>query len=139
VAAPGYLARHGTPQHPLDLERGHRSVIYFSPVSTRRHPLEFHKDGEVIEIAGPSLLSVNESNAYVSALVANQGVGQITTFQAQQHIEHGELVRVLADWSHPLLPVYVVYPPNRHLSAKVRAFVDWVVELFASDPRLQRP
>jgi len=138
VAAPGYLARHGTPQHPLDLEGGHRSVIYFSPVSARRYPLEFHRNSEVIEISGPSQLAVNESNAYVNALVAGQGVGQITTFQAQQHVERGELVRVLDGWSHPLLPVYVVYPPNRHLSAKVRAFVDWAAELFAGEPQLQR-
>jgi DNA-binding transcriptional LysR family regulator len=47
-------------------------------------------------------------------------------------------VRVLDGWSHPLLPVYVVYPPNRHLSAKVRAFVDWAAELFAGEPQLQR-
>ncbi len=138
VASPDYLAQHGTPKHPLDLENGHRSVIYFSPVTTRRYPLEFHKDGEVLEISGPSQLAVNESNAYVSSLVAGRGVGQITTFQAQRYVDEGQLIHVLDDWSHPLLPVYVVYPPNRHLSAKVRAFVDWAAELFASEPHLQR-
>lgn len=138
VAAPRYLERHGTPQHPLDLESGHNSVIYFSPVSARRYPLEFHRDGEVFEITGPSQLAVNESNAYLNSLVSGHGVGQVTTFQAQQHLERGELVRLLEDWSHPLLPVYVVYPPNRHLSAKVRAFVDWAAELFANEPQLQR-
>jgi len=45
---------------------------------------------------------------------------------------------VLDDWPQPALPVYVVYPPNRHLSAKVRAFVDWAAELFAQNPLLQR-
>lgn len=138
VASPEYLAQHGTPQHPLELENGHRNVIYFSPVSTRRYPLEFHKDGEVLEVSGPSQLAVNESNAYLTALIAGRGVGQITTFQANQHIDQGQLVRVLEDWSHPLLPIYVVYPPNRHLSAKVRAFVDWTAELFAAEPLLQR-
>ncbi|RYF25873.1 MAG: LysR family transcriptional regulator [Comamonadaceae bacterium] len=138
LASPEYLAQHGTPKHPLELEAGHRNVIYFSPVSTRRYPLEFHKDGEVLEISGPSQLAVNESNAYLTALIAGRGVGQITTFQAHRHIDQGQLVRVLEDWSHPLLPIYVVYPPNRHLSAKVRAFVDWAAELFAANPHLQR-
>ncbi|RYF24185.1 MAG: LysR family transcriptional regulator [Comamonadaceae bacterium] len=138
LASPDYLAQHGTPTHPLELESGHRNVIYFSPVSTRRYPLEFHKDGQVLEISGPSQLAVNESNAYLTALIAGRGVGQITTFQAQTHIDQGQLVRVLPDWSHPLLPIYVVYPPNRHLSAKVRAFVDWAAELFAAHPELQR-
>ena len=50
--------------------------------------------------------------------------------------------RFVAQWemervANPLLPVYVVYPPNSHLSAKVRAFVDWVVDLFARNPLLQ--
>ncbi len=46
-------------------------------------------------------------------------------------------MRLLPEWSHPLLPVYVVYPPNRHLSARVRAFVDWAAELFARERYLQ--
>jgi LysR family transcriptional regulator for bpeEF and oprC len=43
---------------------------------------------------------------------------------------------VLADWGRPSVPLHVVYPPNRHLSAKVRAFVDWAAELFAKHPHL---
>lgn len=138
VATPDYLARHGTPTHPLELESGHRNVTYFSPVSMRRYPLEFHRDGEVVEISTAAHLTVNESNAYVAVIVAGQGIGQISTMQAQPHLERGELVALLPDWPQPLLPVYVVYPPNRHLSAKVRAFVDWTAELFAKNPLLQR-
>ena len=139
VATPGYLARHGTPTHPLELESGgHRIVTYFSPVSQRRYPLEFHRAGEVVEITHNPHLTVNESNAYVFAIVAGQGIGQITTFQAQPYLQRGELAALLPDWPQPALPVYVVYPPNRHLSAKVRAFVDWAAELFAQNPLLQR-
>jgi DNA-binding transcriptional LysR family regulator len=47
-------------------------------------------------------------------------------------------VQILPEWTRPPLPVHVVYPPNRHLSAKVRAFVDWAAELFAKHPQLQR-
>ena len=47
-------------------------------------------------------------------------------------------MQLLPDWTQPLLPIYVVYPPNRHLSAKVRAFVDWTAELFQREPHLQR-
>jgi DNA-binding transcriptional LysR family regulator len=137
VAAPSYLERHGTPQHPQALENGHQSVIYFSPLSTRRYPLEFHQAGQMFEISGPTQLAVNESNAYMNAVLHGLGVGQISTFQAQPHIEQGRLVPILTDWSHPLVPVYVVYPPNRHLSARARAFVDWAAELFAGHPLLQ--
>ena len=136
VATPDYLARHGTPQHPRDLESGHRNVIYFSPVSLKRYPLVFHKDGEVIEITNPSHLAINEGSAYTTAVLSSQGIGQISRFQAHAHLNSGALVRLLEVWREPPLPIYVVYPPNSHLSAKVRAFVDWVVELFSDYPHL---
>ena len=53
-------------------------------------------------------------------------------------VADGTLVQLLPEWTQPLLPVYVVYPPNRHLSAKVRAFVDWAAELFQREDHLQR-
>lgn len=138
AAAPAYLERKGTPTHPLEIEEKHASVIYFSPQSGRHYPLEFRRGDESIDITGPYQLSVNEANAYVTSIVAGLGIGQITSWQAQRHIASGALVQLLPEWTQPLLPVYVVYPPNRHLSAKVRAFVDWAAELFQREDHLQR-
>lgn len=138
VASPDYLRRHGTPAHPLDIEKSHHIVSYFSPVTGRKYPLEFHQGEESLELMGAHVLGINESNAYVSAVVAGMGIGQVGTFQVLELLARGELVQVLPQWSHPLIPLYVVYPPNRHLSAKVRAFVDWVADLFASQPHIQR-
>ena len=138
VASPDYLQRKGTPTHPLEIEEKHASVIYFSPQTGRHYPLEFRKGEESIDITGPYQVSVNESNAYVTAIVAGLGVGQITGYQAERHLKSGALVQLLPEWTQPLLPVYVVYPPNRHLSAKVRAFVDWAAELFQRETHLQR-
>ncbi|MBU1819496.1 MAG: LysR family transcriptional regulator, partial [Gammaproteobacteria bacterium] len=129
VAAPEYLARKGTPAHPIEVEEKHASVIYFSPQTNRHYPLEFRKGEESLDISGPYQVSVNESNAYVTAIVAGLGIGQITSWQASRLLASGTLVQLLPEWTQPLLPVYVVYPPNRHLSAKVRAFVDWAAEL----------
>jgi len=138
AAAPAYLERKGTPTHPLEIEEKHASVIYFSPQSGRHYPLEFRRGDESIDITGPYQLSVNEANAYVTSIVAGLGIGQITSWQAQRYLASGALVQLLPDWTQPLLPVYVVYPPNRHLSAKVRAFVDWAAELFQREAHLQR-
>ncbi len=138
VAAPAYLERKGTPTHPLEIEEKHASVIYFSPQSGQHYPLEFRRGDESIDITGPYQLSVNESNAYVTSIVAGLGIGQITSWQAQRYLDTGILVQLLPDWTQPLLPVYGVYPPNRHLSAKVRAFVDWAAELFQREDHLQR-
>jgi LysR family transcriptional regulator for bpeEF and oprC len=82
-------------------------------------------------------IAVNESNAYLAAALAGLGVSQMVTFMAAPHLADGTLVQVLPDWEVPPIPVYVVYPPNRHLSAKVRSFVDWAAELFSQNPHLR--
>jgi LysR family transcriptional regulator, regulator for bpeEF and oprC len=136
VASPDYLKRHGVPRHPSDLERGHITVGFFSSRTGRFHPEIFTKDGERIELVGTYKLSVNDSNAHTEALLAGLGISQTAAFAATPYLATGELVEVLPEWTRPRLPLHVVYPPNRHLSAKTRAFVDWAAELFASHPNL---
>lgn len=142
VATPAYLAQHGTPTHPMELEARHTMINYFSPRTGRPYPHIFEKDGERIEIAGRYKVSVNESNAHLAAVLAGLGITQAARFAAAPHIASGELVEVLTDWPHPLIPVHVVYPPNRHLSARVRAFVEWAAEVFSramEEGAAQRP
>lgn len=134
-ASPAYLKQYGTPRHPRDLEQGHRTVGFFSPRTRRAYPFDFTKDGERIELIGHPIVSVNDSNAYLAAGLAGLGVVQTAAAMAQPYIESGELVPLLSDWSSDPLPLHVVYPPNRHLSAKVRVFVDWVADLFAKSDR----
>lgn len=85
-----------------------------------------------MELVGRYKLSVNDTNAHTEALLAGLGISQAATFAATPYLASGQLVRVLPEWSCPRIPLHVVYPPNRHLSAKTRAFVDWAVELFAN-------
>jgi LysR family transcriptional regulator for bpeEF and oprC len=103
------------------------------------YPLEFNKDGEHIEPDAPYRLAVNESNAHTTAVLAGLGASQMVTFIAKPYLDSGDLVQILPDWTRGRrCPIYVVYPPNRHLSAKVRAFVDWAAELFTKHPHLQK-
>jgi LysR family transcriptional regulator, regulator for bpeEF and oprC len=136
VASPAYLKRHGMPSHPNDLEDGHSTVNFFSARTGRPYPDIFAKDGETIELVGHYKVSVNDSNAHVAAVLAGLGISQTAMFQAAPYLASGDLVRVLPEWSCPSVPIHVVYPPNRHLSAKVRAFVDWAADLFAKHPDL---
>lgn len=138
VASPAYLARHGVPQHPSELETDHQIVAFFSGHTRRMYPLEFHRGDESIEVAGNYRIAANDSNAYTAAVLAGFGVAQMVTAFARPLIESGELVEILPEWTQPPLPIHVVYPPNRHLSAKVRAFVDWTADLFARHPELRR-
>ncbi|WP_332738414.1 LysR family transcriptional regulator [Hydrogenophaga sp.] len=138
VASPAYVKAHGMPTHPEQLENEHTMVNYFSTRNGRPFANEFEKDGQTLEISGRYKLSVNESNAMTAAVLAGLGVGQMASFTALPLVERGELVRVLGDWSCETIPLYVVYPPNRHLSAKVRAFVEWVADLFSRQPQMSR-
>jgi len=140
AASPAYIARFGLPQHPRDLER-HRCVNYFSAKNGRIAKWDFTRDGERIDVALPGTIALNDSNAYVQAGLAGLGVIMMTDYLLLEHIAAGRMVRVLPEWSMDPLPVHVVYPQNRHLSAKVRVFVEWISELFAAHPnlRLQAP
>ncbi|GGC58920.1 LysR family transcriptional regulator [Chelatococcus reniformis] len=132
-AAPGYLTRYGEPRHPRELEGDHFTVSYFSARTGRNVPLEFVRDGEHIEIYGRHRVATNDGNAFVAAAVHGYGIAQAPAFMAERLIETGELMPVLSDWSADGVPIHVVYPPNRHLSNKLRVFVDWAADLFAVD------
>ncbi|MFG6439857.1 LysR family transcriptional regulator [Roseateles sp. LKC17W] len=133
AATPEYLRRHGMPTHPLQLTQPpHRMVGYFSARSGKVMSDVFKRGDEVVEVVGNHVIAVNDANAYLNAGLAHLGVVQVTCFMAAPLLKSGGLVRLLEDWTVDAIPVYVVYPPNRHLSSKLRVFVDWVVELLGS-------
>lgn len=129
--APLYVERFGLPQRPEELETEHYSVNYFRAQNNRTVPFEFRKDNEVVEVNPRCIVSVNDSRTYMTAALAGLGLAQIPIFMAREPLAKGELVQTLKEWTRESLPLYVVYPPNRHLSNKVRVFVDWLVKLLA--------
>jgi DNA-binding transcriptional LysR family regulator len=131
-ATPAYLAQHGEPRHPAELERNHIVVGYFSSSSARSFPLDFKRGDEVEEINGRHIVAVNDGNVYVAAGLAGLGIMKVPLFMVEEHLASGALQPVLQDWTSDPVPLHLVYPPNRHLSTKLRIFVDWVAELFAS-------
>jgi LysR family transcriptional regulator, regulator for bpeEF and oprC len=136
-ATPAYLARYGTPTHPSELESGHVIAGHLSARTGRPSPLVFEREGKRIEIEGRHRVAVNESNAHLAAARAGLGIAQMPAFMLQE-VAKGELKAVLAAWQPAPLPVHVLYPPNRHLSAKVRAFVDWAAALFETSALMRR-
>jgi DNA-binding transcriptional LysR family regulator len=130
-ATPAYLKRHGTPKQPSDLRSGHVIAVRSSPRTGRAVPIVFERDGKRIEIEGQHRIAVNESNAHLAVARAGLGIAQMPAFMFD-HAAPGELKAILAAWQPAPLPMHVLYPANRHLSAKVRIFVDWIAELFAS-------
>lgn len=135
-AAPTYIARYGRPLHPHDL-RLHRCVNYFSAKTGKLIDWDFALGDEQIKIRGPGQIAVNDSDAYLDACLAGMGIGQMSLYSVRPYLESGELELVLQDWYVGPVPIHVVYPQNRHLSAKVRVFVEWIAGVLADMPELQ--
>lgn len=132
-ASPAYLERYGVPRHPLDLENTHPVVGLFSTLNgLDMSTLSFTRDGERLEVRGRSLVSVNESGAYHALALGGMGIIQAPAFTVYEAVRDGQLRRILSEWTVDPGTLFAVYPPNRHLSAKVRVFVDWAHEVFAT-------
>jgi LysR family transcriptional regulator for bpeEF and oprC len=135
VASPQYLERNGVPLTLEDLEQ-HSAVNYFSSRTGRIIDMDFVVDGQTIEVKVPGKIAVNDAEAYLSCGVKGAGLIQPPRFMALPHLKSGELVEVLPQWKPLPMPISAVYPHNRHLSQKVRVFVDWAAELFERCPLL---
>lgn len=134
-AAPSYLDRYGEPRTIEDLEQ-HKAVHYFSSRTGRTINWEFIVDGVVKEVVVQGTVSVNDADAYVACGLKGFGLIQPARYMVLPYLESGQLKEVLPEWSPAPMPISVVYPHNRHLSPKVRAFTDWVAELFGGCPLL---
>jgi LysR family transcriptional regulator, regulator for bpeEF and oprC len=135
-ASPDYLVRHGQPRHPDELS-AHVCINHFSPRTGKHSDWVFAKDGVRVQTALRGLVALDDENSYVAAAEAGLGIAQIPAFVLKDAIERGSLELVLGDWFPEPAPLSVVYPQNRHLSSKIRVFVDWLAELFSEHDGIQ--
>lgn len=131
-AAPGYLHRFGTPLHPRELEESRHTTVGFLWFRTGKAlPYAMQRGEERMEAQGRSQLTVDDGNAYLAAGLAGLGVIWLPQYMAKPHLANGELLPLFEDWRMAPMPMYLAFPPNRHVSAKVRVFIDWTIELIA--------
>lgn len=130
-AAPSYIKRFGVPTHPRDLETRHQFIHYAGPetLPNANVPLVFIRRRERIAITGRSALTINETTTLLTAGLRGLGVFRAFKFMAEPYVARGELVPVMSDWRADATPVYIVFPPTRHPSARVRTFIDWVAAI----------
>lgn len=136
-ATPAFLDAHGTPASPIQLRD--LPTIGMTP-SKGGYPLSFPfmYEDQKTDLALKHRLIVNDTNAYLAAGLASLGIIQAPTYSVRDAIAEGRLGPFLEDWQHQTIPVYVLYPPNRYLSATVRVLIDWLIELFERDEDLKR-
>ncbi len=136
VASPAYLKRHGTPQTPDDL-KDHNCLRLSKATSLNQW--EFKGPGEPRRIDVAGNFEANSGTALHRAAVAGIGLIRVGNFTVAADVRTGRLVPVLADHEPPSeTNIYAVYPHNRHLSPKVRAFVDLLVNKFLPIPPWER-
>jgi LysR family transcriptional regulator, regulator for bpeEF and oprC len=132
-AAPAYWKKFGLPKAPQDLQtKGHVAVNFFGAKTGRLFPFDFDNGkGSALSFGLPHQIAANDADTHVALACAGLGVVQIpATRSTKELLKEKRLQRVLPTWNAGSLPLYIMYPRNRHLSARLRAFVDWTVELY---------
>ncbi|MDB5750157.1 MAG: LysR family transcriptional regulator [Ramlibacter sp.] len=127
AASPGYLDRAGTPRDLGELAR-HALLVY--SYANNPHELRFTRDGQATTIAMKGLLESNDGQVLRAAALDGLGILIQPTYILYDDIVAGRLVPVLDAWDLPRLTVNLAYPSRKHLSAKVRTFIDFIAEHF---------
>lgn len=129
-ASPAYLTRHPAPLTPRGLG-SHNGIAFLSLPHARPADWRFDQDGTPSVFRPRGNLAFNSMEACVDAALAGLGVTQVLSSVAHKAISAGALRPVLLDWAAEGPSLYVVYPPNRQQSARIRAFVAFATEIFA--------
>jgi DNA-binding transcriptional LysR family regulator len=131
-ATPAYLKRVGTPQHPRELEDSEHRIVGFLWARTGKAlPYAMRQGAESVYVHGRYALAVDDGNAYLSAGLAGLGVLWLPDYMSREPVARGDLVPLFEGWRMDPMPMYVAFPPNRHISVKLRVFIDWIAELMA--------
>ncbi len=136
VASPAYLERHGVPKCPVDLEQ-HQCLKLSIPTSLNKWEFVLADGPRTVEVSGR--FEADNAIALHEAALAGLGLFRAATFVVGDDIKAGRLVQVLQEFEISGDPgIFVVWPHNRNLSAKVRAFVDTLVDALSPVPPWER-
>jgi DNA-binding transcriptional LysR family regulator len=125
-ASPGYLRKHGIPRGLADLER-HFLVHYVSTLGATPDGWEYQQDGVWKELPMRGLVTVNNAEAYAAAAIAGLGLIQVPRSGGlKEELRERRLVEVLPKLRARPMPVTILYPHRRHLSRRVRVFIEWL-------------
>ncbi|MEM7683182.1 MAG: LysR family transcriptional regulator [Pseudomonadota bacterium] len=131
-ASPEYLEAFGQPKLLSDLE-AHRMVGRKSLTTGEIRPLQFVIGDELSSVMPPAQVSVTGPESYREATLLGLGLAQMPLFHIDEDLKSGRLVKVLADFRVPDVPISLLYPRSRQLSSRVRVFIDWAVAAFRDD------
>lgn len=127
-ASPEYIERHGAPRRPIDVEK-HQCVMMRNPSTGSPFEWEFVRGKKVVPVNVSGQLTVNGTGPLLAACVAGQGIAQVLELYTREHLADSRLIQVLPEWADETYPLYAYHHSGQLMSAKVRAFLDFVVSL----------
>lgn len=133
-ASPEYLRRHGQPQYPDELA-GHQLIQPLAFGASR--DWEFQENGSRISIPVDARVAMNTNDAVIELALGGWGISRLLSYQVAPYLADGRLQVVLSGFETPPVPVNVLHQEGRMVSAKIRSFVDFMVERLRVDPALK--
>ena len=134
VASKSYLQKHGRPNHPDELKNF--NCLVYSLLSTG-NIWHFRHQGKEFSVGVKGNFQANNGDALQQMALAGAGIMALPKWMSHHYIENGELEPVLTEYTPQGFPIQAVYPQNRYVPSKVRSFVSFMQQSFASDPMLQ--
>ena len=129
-ASPDYLARRGIPGSPEELAQ-HDLLVFTA--GSHRVGWRLVQGSEIRRVEATARLRINNSFAVRDAAIQGLGIAQLPALVADAALSSAQLTRVLPDWHPPAVPVHALFPSNRYLTPKVRAFIDHAVHAFSAE------
>jgi DNA-binding transcriptional LysR family regulator len=127
VAAPSYLAKHGRPEKLADLAT-HHCLHFRDPRTNQPFEWEFHRGRKIVPIKASGRLLLSDPSTFLSACVAGAGIAQVLALAVQTQLDRGDLIDIFPDWPDEKFPLFALYPSRQLPPAKLRAFIDFVLE-----------
>jgi DNA-binding transcriptional LysR family regulator len=137
VASPAYIKAHGKPRHPTEVE-SRDCIDFYDAANGRPYDWEVRRKNEVLPLKVKGRLLVSDSGTLLSACEAGAGIAQVLEIGCEQLIRSGRLIDLFPGWSDERFPLHAIFPTRLHRAAKVRAFVDFIVEIIAARERHRR-
>ena len=127
-ASPAYIAKHGAPRRPADVEK-HGCILMRHPATGSPFGWVFMRGKEVVPVNVAGQLMVNQFGPMLAACLAGQGIAQMIELYVREYLADGRLVQVLPEWADETYPLYAYHHAAPLMSAKVRAFLDFVISV----------
>lgn len=137
VASPSYIKAHGRPRHPKEIEQ-RDCIDFYDAANARPYDWEMRRKKEVLPLRIGARLLVSDAGTLIGACEAGAGIAQLLEIGCAELLRAGRLVELFPEWSEERFSLYAIYPSRLHRAAKVRAFIEFCLEIMGGNQNVDR-